>query len=165
MAKNRRKKSTFEDVIKLRGQLEYELRDARSGEIIQKGKSPNVVTFWGRSYVIDRIVSNVETDLIKRIALGTDATATNATQTVLAGYFSIASITLAKTTANNAAPYFRATVSWASDGTHASSSSISEFALYNSTDTGGVMFNRVTTGTPINFGSTNTLAVTLTVSN
>lgn len=156
--------ATFSDCIHLRGALEFELRDARTGEVIRRGKTKNVVTFGGRGWVIDRIVSS-DAQVISALALGTSAGATNSSQTALAGYFSIKTVSLAKTTATDAVPYFQATVSWDSNATHDSSSSISEFALYNSADTNGRMFNRVLTGTPINFGSTNTLAVTLTVSN
>lgn len=165
-AATRRKAPSFADAIRLRGCLEFELKDSRTGEVIRKGKAKNVVTYDGRSWVIDRIVST-DAQVISALAMGTDASATASNQTNLAGYFSIRTVSLAKTTNTNAVPYFQATVSWNSNETHASSSSISEFALYQSgaTGAGGRMFNRVTTATPINFGSTNTLAVTLTVSN
>lgn len=160
----------YDDALKLRGYLEYCLRDARSGRIVRRGKGKNVVVFFGRSYALKQLVSgNVQSaQVLQWLALGTSSGATNSSQSQLDGYFSIkggASATTAITTNTNAACTFTLAVSWASDQTHASSSAIGEFALYNSSGTAGAtMFNRLQT-TAINFASTNTLAVTVTITN
>lgn len=159
-----------EQPLRLRGWLEYQLRDARSGEIVRKGRSKNVVTYIGRSFALKAIASATQ-PLIQWMMLGTDAAATNATQTALGSFFSIINSTRATTGMTTSAAAanitFTLAASWNSNETHANSTAINEFALLNSSTTSGTMtmFNRVTTSSPINFQSTNTLAVTITITN
>lgn len=160
-----------DNVLRLRGFLEYCLRDARSGRIVRRGKGENVVVFTGRNFALKQLVSGQvqSAQVLQWLALGTSSGATNSSQSNLAGYFSIKGGTDATTgitaTATDAACTFTLAVSWNSTQTHASSSAIAEFALYNSSGTNGAtMFNRLTTAA-INFSSTNTLAVTITITN
>ena len=158
--------------LRLRGFLEYQLRDARTGELVRKGKSKNVVTAVGRGWALKQIIAapGAATQILSWMMLGTDAAATASNSSQLGAYFSVINstrATTASTTATNSACTFSLAASWNSNETHASSTSISEFALLNSSTTSGTMtmFNRVTTGTPINFQNTNTLSVTITITN
>jgi hypothetical protein len=158
-----------EEPLKLRGYLEYCLRDARTGRIVQRGKKHNVITAIGRSYALKQIIATpAATNILGWLALGTGAGATASNSSALGGYFSIKALgTTASTTATDSACTFTGAVSWASSDTHLSSSQISEFSLWNSSTTSATatMFNRLTTGTPINFATSNTLAVTITITN
>jgi len=158
-----------EEPLRLRGWLEYQLKDARTGQIVQKGKSSNVVTFKGRSQALMAIGSATQ-PLIRWMMLGTHTSATNSSQTGLGAFFSIIDstrATTAMTTATDGPCTFTLAASWNTNETHLSSSAINEFALLNSSTTaaGMTMFNRVTTGSVINFGNTNTLSCTITITN
>lgn len=157
-----------DNLLRLRGALEYCLRDARTGRIVRRGKKHNVITAVGRSYALKQIIAAPVTNILGWMALGTAAGATASNSSNLAGYFSIKALgTTASTTGTDSACTFTGAVSWASSDTHTSSNSISEFALYNSSTTtgGATMMNRLTTGTPINFATSNTLAITITITN
>jgi hypothetical protein len=157
--------------LRLRGFLEYELRDARTNEVVRRGKSKNVVTAIGRGGALKSVFVATQA-LHQWMMLGTDASATASNSTALGGYFSIINstrATTATTTATNSACTFTLAASWNSTETHASSTNpgISEFALLNSSATGAsmTMFNRVTTSAAIVFTTSNTLAVTITITN
>lgn len=150
------------DVIKLRGALEYILANARTGEIVQRGKNENTVVTVGRAWMLKRLGSN-NAQVIDRIYLGTDTTAPATGDTALGGSFSSKSagtISTAGTTDNP--PYATFAASWASNETHDSSSAINEFGLFTDEP---VMVGHVTTGSTINFSTSNTLAVTYKLSN
>jgi hypothetical protein len=164
MKRQRTKKSNLEvsDIIVMRGAIEYALRNAATGEIIQRGRSKNTVVTVGRAWILNRIGSN-DANVIDRIKLGTSTTAPATSQTDLQNSFaskSAGTVSNAGTTANP--PYYTFAASWNSNETHASSSAINEFGLFAAN---GTMVGRVTTGSTINFGSTNTLSVTYTLSN
>jgi hypothetical protein len=172
-AQQRVSKPLRERPLRLRGFLEYELRNARTNEVVRRGKTKNVVTAIGRGYALKQIIAGAQTaNLIQWMMLGTDASATASNSTALGGYFSIINstrATTATTTATNSACTFTLAASWNSTETHASSTNpgISEFALLNSSATGAsmTMFNRVTTSAAIVFTTSNTLAVTITITN
>ena len=150
------------DAILLRGAIEYALKDARTGEVIERGFNKNTVVTVGRAYILNRIGST-DANVIDRIYLGTSTTAPATSQAALVGSFaskSAGTVSNAGTTANP--PYYTFAASWASNETHASSSVINEFGLFAAN---GTMIGRVTTSATINFASTNTLAVTYTLSN
>lgn len=160
--KRMRQRSRMGDVILLRGAIEFALRNARTGEIVQSGKKDNIVVTAGRVWMLARIGSN-DANTIDRLKLGTGTTAPATGQTDLSNSFSSKSagtISSAGYTANP--PYYTFAASWASNETHASSSAINEVGLFAAN---GTMVGRLTTGSTINFGSTNTLAITYTLSN
>lgn len=156
------KRNKSGDVIYLRGSLEYALRDAASGEVVQQGANHNVVVTAGRSWILSRLYTN-DSNTIDRVYLGTGTTAPATSQTALANSFSSRSVgTFDNAGIGSATPFMRFNVSWASNETHASSSVINEFGLFAANAT---MVGRLTTSSTINFSSTNTLAITYTLSN
>lgn len=158
----RNKRNNLGDVIRLRGSLEYALANAQTGEIIQRGARHNMVVSVGRQWMLNRCGST-DSNVIDRIKLGTGTTAPATTQTDLSNSFSsksAATVSAAGTTASP--PYFSFSASWASNETHSSSSAINEIGLFVAN---GTMVGRLTTGSTINFGSTNTLAITYNLSN
>ena len=162
MKKTNRKKNNLGDVILLRGSLEYALGNALTGEIIERGKCDNTVVTAGRVWMLARLGSN-DSNTIDRLKLGTGNTAPATSQTDLANSFSSKSagtISSAGYTANP--PYYSFSASWASNETHASSSAINEIGLFAAN---GTMVGRLTTSSTINFGSTNTLAITYNLTN
>jgi len=170
MRKRQTKKQAgaLNDSFRLRGYLEYVLRDAVTGEIVRRGKKENTVTAFGRGYALARITPGSNASILSAIAIGSSSAAPTSNDSQLAAYTTIKVIgTTGLTTATNAAGTYTAAVSFASNETWSNSSQIGEFALYNSGATGGgaVMFNRLNTNPYINFGSTNTLAVTVTITN
>ncbi len=159
---SRKRKNQTADVIKFRGALEFALANALTGEIIRRGKSENTVVTVGRAWMLNRLHTN-NTQLIDRIYLGTDTTAPATGDSALGASFSSKSagtISNAGTTANP--PYLTFAASWASNETHDSSSAINEFGLFTDEP---VLVGHVTTGSAINFSTSNTLAVTYTLSN
>ena len=165
------------DTLKMRNYLEFVLRDARPGptrgRIVKKGKAFNTVTFGGRGYALARLTpGSTGYGIIQAMALGSNsATAAATSQTALVSYMTIKTFNGGTTlsTSTSAACTFSAAISFASTETWTNSSQIGEFALYNSTaaeSTGGsVMFNRIVSSGYINFASTNTLAITISITN
>jgi hypothetical protein len=155
------------DSLKLRGYLEFVVRDARTGEIVRKGKTRNTVSCWGRGWALERLTPGSNAQVMSAIAIGSiSSLAPGATQSKLEGYLTIKNFgTTGLTTATNSACTFTGAISYASDGTFAGCSQIGEFAIYNSADSNGAMFNRVTTNAYINFATSNTLAITITITN
>lgn len=164
-----KRQAGLHDSFQLRGYLEYVLRNAKTGEIVKRGKIKNVVTAAGRSYALKQIAS-ATAPLIQAIALGRDSSATASNSSQLVSYDTIRTIGTSNfTTATNTPCTFQAAVSFQSNETWAGGTNpgIGEFALYNSNTTGGsaIMFNRVTTSALITFASTNTLAISISITN
>jgi len=155
------------DEIRLRGSLEYVLRNANTGEVVQSGKTDNAVVFRGRSWVLQRIGTNTDSAYIQAIAFGSSSNVNDSSQTQMSAYANIRTVgTTAITTSSNSTPSFSWAVSFTNTETWSGSQQIREFALYNAAATGsGTMLARAITAADINFSSTNTLAVTYTVSN
>ena len=155
------------DHFKLRGYLEYVLRDAVTGEVVGRGKKKNTVTASGRGWALERLTPSSNAQVLSAIAIGSTSTAPTSNDTNLPGYATIRNFgTTGLTTANNSPCTFTGAVSFASNETFTGSSAIYEFGIYNSaTSSGGRLFNRLTTGTPINFATSNTLAITITITN
>lgn len=154
------------DSFKLRGYLEYVLRDANTGEIVQRGKKKNTVTFGGRGWALEKLAYTSAAQILSAIALGSTSTAPTASDTNLPGYSQIKLFgTTGLTTSPTAACTFTGAVSFSAAETWAQSPTIWEFGLYNSATSAGRLFNRLTTGTVINFASSNTLAITITITN
>ena len=154
--------------FKLRGYLEYVLRDARTGEVVERGKKKNTVTAWGRGYALARLTPSSNASVLSAIAIGSVSTAPTSNDSALAGYMTIKVFgTTGLTSATNTACTFTGAISFASNETWTGSTQIGEFAMYNSSASGGgaVMFNRLNTATYINFATSNTLAITVTITN
>lgn len=154
------------DHFKLRGYLEYILRDAATGEVIRRGGKKNTVTASGRGWALERLISASNVQILSAIAIGSSSTAPTSNDSNLPGYATIRNFgTQGLTTATNTACTFTGAVSFASNETWTNSSQIYEFGIYNSATSAGRLFNRLTTGTPINFATSNTLAITITITN
>jgi len=159
--------ATLNDSLKLRGYLEYVLRDARTGKVVKRGKNHNTVTCWGRGWALERLTPSSNSQVLSAIAIGSNsATAPASNQSALVAYTTIKVFgTTGLTTATNSACTFTGAVSFASNETWSNSSQIGEFGIYNSANSGGALFNRLTTSTYINFATSNTLAITITITN
>ena len=156
------------DAFRLRGQLEYVLRDARTGEIVKRGKRHNVVTAAGRSWALGRIVNIAADSYLTAIAFGSISTGATSNDSAMNGYDTCVAFNNGTTlsTATNAPCTFSASVSLASNSTWTNSTRIGEFALFNNTTNSTcTLFNHITTASYIDFRSTNTLAVTITITN
>lgn len=162
-----RKSKVLHDPFKMRGYLEFVLRDARTGEIVNRGKKSNTVTCAGRGWALDKLRNAADTSILTALAIGSVSTTPASNTSALAGYQTIRALgTTATTTATNSACTYTGAVSFASNETWTDSSRIGEFALYNSASTNsGTMFNRLNTATYINFATSNTLAITVTITN
>lgn len=148
------------DAIKLRGYLEYQLRDALTGEIVQQGYNDNIVVTKGRVWMLARLMSD-NANVIDRMYLGNDTQVAQTALTALSASFSSKAGTMSSAQYTSNPPSYELQCSWDSDGTHANSTAIKEFGLYVSE---GTMVGYLTVDT-INFQSTNTLAVSYRLSN
>jgi len=156
------------DQIKFRGYLEFVLKDARTGKVIRRGKTRNTVTCWGRGWAMAKLTPASDAQVLSAIAIGSiSSTAPASNQSVLGGYLTIRNFgTTGLTSATNSACTFYGAVSFNTNETFSSSSQIGEFAIYNSASTGsGAMFDRLVTATYINFATSNTLAISISITN
>lgn len=162
-------KARMQDQFKLRGYLEFVLRDARSGRIVSRGKKQNTVTAWGRGWALARLTPASDAQVLSAIAIGSSSTGPTSNDTKLVGFATIVNIgTTGLTSATNSACTYTAAVSFASNQTFTGSNQIGEFALYNSSSTtnaAAAMFNRLNTTAFINFATSNTLSITITITN
>ncbi len=153
-----------QDVIKMRGCIEIALLNAETGVELERRKIDNVVVTSGRSYVLSRMVSvNPQTDTINAIAVGTSTTAPVTGDTILASEslrIAIASFTTTGLTANP--PSWQAQCTFA---TNQANTTLGEAGLFNSTASNvQTMLSHVTFAT-INKTTSNTLAISYTISN
>jgi len=157
------KKKQNNDCIKLRGSIAWALRNAQTGDLVDSGQGENVVLLVGRRYILNKLGADSVANLIDRIYLGTNNAAETNTHTAVQDSFASQTFNAGSSNSSSAAtPYIVFAASWNSDETHASSSAINEFGLYAST---GTCVGRKTTSATIDFGSTNTLSVSYTLSN
>jgi len=166
MAKQIGPKALTDDAFKLRGYLEWVLRDAVTGKVVKRGRKQNTVTAGGRGWALARITPGSNAQVLSAIAIGSVSAAPTSNDSALAGYMTIIAFgTTGLTSATNTACTFTGAASFASNETWSGSSQIGEFGLYNSAGSGGVLFNRLNTTTYINFATSNTLAITVTITN
>jgi len=164
--KYQERKSLVEDVIKMRGCIELQLLNAESGEPIEGSyrKIDNVVVTSGRRYVLSRILSSSpQTDTINAIAVGTSTTAPATGDTLLGSEALRISISSFDTTnlASNP-PSWQAQCTFA---TNQANTTLGEAGLFNSTASNvQTMLSHVTYST-INKTTSNTLAISYTISN
>jgi hypothetical protein len=153
----------LEDAIRLRGCFEIGLYNLK-GEMVDYRKVDNVVVTSGRSYVLSRLVSaSPQTDLINSIAVGT-ATSGPATGDTLLGSEALRlAISSFVTTGLGANP-----PSWqaiATFATNQANTTLGEAGIFNATGANvQTMLSHVTFAT-ISKQSTNTLAISYTISN
>lgn len=154
------------DIIRLRGCYEIELLGPNGEQLEprQYYKVDNVVVTAGRSYVLSRLVSGAaQTDVINAIAVGTSTTAPATGDTLLASEalrLQIASWVTTGLTANP--PSWQAQVTFA---TNQANTTLGEAGIFNNTNANvQTMLSHVTFAT-INKTTSNTLAISYTISN
>ncbi len=161
--------------LRLRGFIEYELKDAIRNEIIRKGREPiyddvvqrgsnrNTVVTSGRRWVLQQIASSeINTaQSISYLAIGTGTAAPATSDSALGSETTRKAIgTFTTTNLTSNPPSWRAEVSFA---TNEGNTTLGEVGLFNSSS-GGTMLARATYST-INKTTSNTLSVSYTVSN
>lgn len=155
------------DVILLRGCIEMQLRNAFNGEPVGERLKMNTVVTAGRRWVLEKIGSfGNQTNSINAIAVGTSTTAPATSDTALGseitasvGRLTIGTFTTTNLTSNP--PSWRAEVSFATDQ---ATGTLGEAGLFNtSSATAGTMLSHVTFST-INKSTSNTLAISYTIS-
>lgn len=154
----------LQDRIQLRGCFEVGLYDLE-GRLVDYRKIDNVVVTAGRSYVLSRILGSglAQTDTMTAIAVGTVTTAPTTADTLLGSESArlvIATFITTGLTANP--PSWQAQVTFA---TNQANTTLGEAGIFNATASGvQTMLSHVTFAT-INKTSTNTLAISYTISN
>lgn len=161
--------------LKLRGFIEFELKDAIRSEIIRKGKfnvyddvvekgeNRNTVVTSGRRWVLQQIASSeINTaQSISYLAIGTGTAAPATSDSALGSETTRKAIgTYTTTNLTSNPPSWRAEVSFA---TNEGNTTLGEVGLFNSSS-GGTMLARATFST-INKTTSNTLSVSYTISN
>lgn len=161
--------------LRLRGFIEFELKDAIRNEIIRKGREPiyddvvqkgsnrNTVVTSGRRWVLQQIASSeINTaQSISYLAIGTGTAAPATSDSALGSETTRKAIgTYTTTNLTSNPPSWRAEVSFA---TNEGNTTLGEVGLFNSSS-GGTMLARATYST-INKTTSNTLSVSYTVSN
>lgn len=152
------------DCIRFRGCIELALLNAKTQEVVVTRKVDNVVVTSGRSYVLSRLVSaSPQTDTINAIAVGTSTTAPASTDTILGSEALRISISSFATSGlTNSPPSWQAQCTFA---TNQANTTLGEAGLFNSTAAAAqTMLSHVTFAT-INKTTSNTLAISYTISN
>lgn len=158
------KNSLVGDTIKMRGCIEMALLDAETGVVLEYRRMDNVVVTSGRRYVLSRLQSTVpQTDLINSIAVGTSTTAPVTGDTLLGSEalrIAIASFDTTNLASNP--PSWTAQCTFA---TNQANTTLGEAGLFNSSGANAqTMLSHVTYAT-INKTTSNTLAISYTISN
>lgn len=156
------------DRIQLRGCFEiglYDARDPQNPRLVDYRKIDNVVVTAGRAYVLSRILGSglAQTDTMTAIAVGTVTTAPATSDTLLGSEIlrlGIATFVTGGLTANP--PSWQAQVTFA---TNQANTTLGEAGIFNASGANvQTMLSHVTFAT-INKTSTNTLAISYTISN
>ena len=169
-SKGLRKPKTEElgDIIHLRGCIEIGIYNPKTNELVDYRKIDNTVVTAGRRWVLEKIGSfSNQTNAINAIAVGTSTTAPSTSDTALGseitasvGRLTIGTFTTTNLTSNP--PSWRAEVSFATDQ---ATGTLGEAGLFNtSSATAGTMLSHVTFST-ISKATSNTLAISYTISN
>lgn len=166
---NGRKQAEVElcDFIKLRGWAKIVLANAETGEVVETRENHNLVVVAGRRWVLEKInATNNQTNAINSIAVGTSTTAPASNDTKLGSELTatVGRLTCGFDTANltSGTPNWMATCQFATDQ---ATGTIGEVGLFNtSSATAGTMFNRITFSTFAK-ATSNTLSVSVVVSN
>ena len=163
-----KKKNPPMDRIALRGCLEFQLKNAFTGDVIQKGRGKNHVLYVGRSWALRKICESTmaATDVLSSMALGTTSSGYATSNSDLAGYFTFLTMAGALTTALTASPYVQFTGSI--ESTNLSATGYNQIWEMGMATTVGdpTLFSRyITTGTCINATTSNQLLFTYSISN
>lgn len=153
----------IQDVIKMKGFIEAELRNAFDGTLVERVEERNIIVTAGRSWVLQQICSSVisTAQSINNMAVGTGTTAPATSDSALGSETlrkSIGTFTTTNLTSNP--PSWLAAVSFA---TNEANTTLGEVGLFNSTS-GGTLLGRATF-TTVNKTTSNTLSISYTVSN
>lgn len=153
----------MQDVIRMKGFIEAELRNANDGSIVEKRRINNVIVTAGRAWVLAQICSSkIQTgESISQMEVGTGTTAPATSDAALGGATlrkAIGTFTTTNLTSNP--PSWLAAVSFA---TNEANTTLGEVGLFNSS-AAGTMLGRATF-TTINKTTSNTLSISYTVSN
>jgi hypothetical protein len=154
----------MQDNIMFRGCIEVALLNARTKEVLAYRKKDNTVVTSGRSYVLSMIQSSAPgTSVFNAIAVGTSTTAPATGDTLLGSEalrISISSFATSGLTINP--PSWQAQCTFA---TNQANTTLGEAGLFNSTAANvQTMLSHVTFST-INKTTSNTLAISYTISN
>ena len=155
--------SAVHDVIQMRGCIELALRNAFTGEIIQKQTINNVIVTAGRRWVLQQINSQdiATAQSIGYMGVGTGTTAPATSDSALGSETTrkaIGTFTTSNLTSNP--PSWLAVMSLA---TNEGNTTLGEVALFNSSSAGTVLGRA--TFTTVNKTTSNTLTLSYTVSN
>lgn len=152
----------FSDPIVMRGSIEAQLRDSRSGRTVEHRFYNNTVVTAGRAWVLSRIMSGGDTtNTISYIAVGTSVTAPTTSDTTLGSeYYRAAVGTFSATNLSSNPPSWIAETSY---NTNVANTTLGETGLFNSSS-GGTMLAHATFST-INKTTSNTLQINYTISN
>ena len=155
--------SAVQGVIEMRGCIELALRNAFTGEIIQKQKINNVIVTAGRRWVLQQINSQdiATAQSIGYMGVGTGTTAPATSDSALGSETTrkaIGTFTTSNLTSNP--PSWLAVMSLA---TNEGNTTLGEVALFNSSSAGTVLGRA--TFTTVNKTTSNTLTLSYTVSN
>lgn len=155
---------SLQDYVKLRGCLEVALLDAKTNREVARTKIDNVVVTSGRSYVLSRLLSvSPQTDVMNSIAVGTSTTAPASTDTLLGSEaLRIAIASFVTSGLTNSPPSWQAQCTFA---TNQANTTLGEAGLFNASGANvQTMLSHVTFAT-INKTTSNTLAISYTISN
>jgi len=162
----------FAEAIRLRGCFEVGIYDARNNELLEYRKINNVVVTSGRSYVLSRIIGSglAQTDVMTSIEVGTSTTAPATGDTLLNGTWATATggtgrlaiATFITGGLGSNPPFWQAQVTFA---TNQANTTLGEAGIFNAAAYNvQTMLSHVTFAT-INKTTSNTLAITYTISN
>lgn len=154
----------LQDTIQLRGSLEIVLRNAVSGEVVERQSIKNTIVTAGRKWILQKLlssdVSGAQTTPLQYMAIGTSTTAPATSDSALGSETTrkaIQTFTTSNLTSNP--PSYQLEVSFA---TNEGNTTLAEVGLLNSSS-GGTMLARATYGT-INKTTSNTLSISYTIS-
>ena len=150
------------DVIHLRGCVEMQLQDAKTGKPVGEIIKLNTVVTAGRRWVLSRLKStSPATETISHVAVGTGTVAPTTGDTALGSETVRIAIALFTTTGLDVnPPSWRAECQFA---TNEGNTTLGEIGMFNSSSA-GTMLSRITY-TTINKTTSNTLSVSYTISN
>lgn len=155
----------FGDIIRLRGCYELQLRGPQGEDIGEPViRVENTVVTAGRSYVLSRLVSGApQTDVMNAIAVGTSTTAPATGDTLLGSEaLRITISTFITSGLTNNPPSWQAQATFA---TNQANTTLGEAGLFNNSNSNvQTMLSHVTFAT-INKTTSNTLAISYTISN
>lgn len=154
------------DTIVLKGSLEIVLRNAYTGEVVERRHVKNTVVTAGRAWVLKHIAGTAvfngnETRPLSHLAVGTSTTAPATGDTALGSETTrkaIDNFTTSNLTANP--PSYQIEASFA---TNEANTTLGEVGLLNSS-AAGTLLAHATFGT-INKATSNTLSLSYTISN